>query len=123
MSFLVSIPPSTNSSEIVAILDTIDRKIELHRKKRAVLDELFRTLLHKLMTGEIRVADLDLGALPLPPTRGCHAGGSAMKKELIVALHGRFEDRAHQRRRGRILARARTAGAARLRRMAELSRR
>jgi type I restriction enzyme S subunit len=27
-----------------------------------VLDELFKSLLHKLMTGEIRVADLDLSA-------------------------------------------------------------
>lgn len=49
--------------EIVAILDAIDRKIELHRRKRDVLNELFKALLHKLMTGEIRVADLDLSAL------------------------------------------------------------
>ena len=58
--------------EIVAILDAIDRKIELHRKKRAVLEELFKALLHKLMTGEIRVDALDLSALqahaePLSP--------------------------------------------------------
>ena len=51
-------------NEIVAILDAIDRKIALHRQKRAVLEELFQSLLHKLMTGEIRVADLDLSALP-----------------------------------------------------------
>jgi type I restriction enzyme S subunit len=49
--------------EIVAVLDAIDRKIDLHKRKRAVLEELFKTLLHKLMTGEIRVADLDLTAL------------------------------------------------------------
>jgi type I restriction enzyme S subunit len=53
--------------EIVAILDAIDRKIDLHRRKRAVLDELFKALLHKLMTGEIRVADLDLSALDAKP--------------------------------------------------------
>ncbi len=41
--------------EIVAILKTIDRKIELHHRKRVVLEELFKALLHKLMTGEIRV--------------------------------------------------------------------
>ena len=46
--------------EIAAILDSIDRKIDLHRRKRAVLDDLFKTLLHKLMTGEMRVDDLDL---------------------------------------------------------------
>ena len=43
--------------EIATILDAIDRKIDLHRRKRAVLDELFKTLLHKLMTGEIRVGE------------------------------------------------------------------
>ena len=46
--------------EIVAILDAIDRKIDLHRRKRAVLDDLFKALLHKLMTGEIRVREFDL---------------------------------------------------------------
>ena len=49
--------------EIVAILDAIDKKIDLHRKKRAVLDDLFKALLHKLMTGDIRVGNLDLSAL------------------------------------------------------------
>ena len=49
--------------EIVAILDAIDRKIDLHKRKRAVLDELFKALLHRLMTGEIRVADLDLSLI------------------------------------------------------------
>lgn len=55
--------------EIVAILDAIDRKIDLHRKKRAVLEELFKALLHKLMTGEIRVDALDLAALADAPVR------------------------------------------------------
>ena len=52
--------------EIVAILDAIDRKIDLHRRKRALLDELFGSLIQKLMTGEVRVADLDLSVLPNP---------------------------------------------------------
>ncbi|MEX1154942.1 restriction endonuclease subunit S [Parvibaculum sp.] len=63
-AFPVPVPPTLDEQrEIVAILDAIDRKIDLHRRKRAVLDELFKALLHKLMTGEIRVADLDLSAL------------------------------------------------------------
>ena len=49
--------------EIVAILDTIDRKIDLHQRKRAVLDDLFKALLHNLMTGEIRVGDLDFSSI------------------------------------------------------------
>lgn len=57
------IPHLDEQREIVTILDAIDRKIDLHRQKRRVLEELFKALLHKLMTGEIRVADLDLSAL------------------------------------------------------------
>lgn len=64
-SLPLPLPSSLNEQrEIVAILDAIDRKIDLHKRKRAVLEELFQTLLHKLMTGEIRVSDLDLSALP-----------------------------------------------------------
>jgi type I restriction enzyme, S subunit len=60
----IPVPPTIDEQrDIVTILDTIDQKIDLHRRKRAVLDDLFKALLHKLMTGEIRVADLDLSAL------------------------------------------------------------
>ncbi len=52
-------PDEEQRSEIVEILDAIDRKIDLHRRKRAVLEELFKALLHKLMTEEIRVGELD----------------------------------------------------------------
>lgn len=65
---LFPLPPTLGEQqEIVAILDAIDRKIDLHKRKRAMLDELFKSLLHKLMTGEIRVADLDLSVLGRPP--------------------------------------------------------
>jgi type I restriction enzyme S subunit len=50
--------------EIITLLDALDRKITLHRQKRAVLEELFKSLLHKLITGEIRVDQLDLSVLP-----------------------------------------------------------
>ena len=56
-------PDDDQQRKIVAILDTVDRKIDLHRRKRAVLEELFKALLHKLMTGEIRVGELDLSSL------------------------------------------------------------
>ena len=53
------IPPiKDEQKEIVAVLDDIDRKIDLHLRKRAVLDDLFKALLHKLMTGEIRITEL-----------------------------------------------------------------
>jgi type I restriction enzyme S subunit len=60
----IPLPSPHEQQEIVDILDAIDRKIDLHRRKRDVLEELFKSLLHKLMTGEIRVDSLDLSALP-----------------------------------------------------------
>jgi len=59
----VPTPSLPEQREIVEILDAIDRKIELHKKKKALLEELFTSLLHKLMTGEIRADELDLSAL------------------------------------------------------------
>ena len=57
---LFPLPVLDEQREIVANLDAIDRKIDLHRRKRAVQEELFKALLHKLMTGEIRVGELNL---------------------------------------------------------------
>ena len=56
---IVPVPNLEEQRKIVVILDAIDRKISLHRKKRAALDDLFKALLHKLMMGEIHVADLE----------------------------------------------------------------
>ena len=73
-TFKIPCPPDTSEAdEIVEILHAIDQKIDLHKRKRAVLDELFKSLLHKLMTGEIRVADLDLSALLKVPVEGVAA--------------------------------------------------
>ena len=62
-SLPLPLPEMEEQRETVAVLDAIDCKIDLHLKKRAVLEELFMALLHKLMTGEIRVDELDLSAL------------------------------------------------------------
>lgn len=58
------LPPSVDEQrEIITVLDAIDSKIKIHQQKRAALDELFKSLLHKLMTGEASVSELDLSAL------------------------------------------------------------
>ena len=50
-AFPVLIPTLGEQREIVAVLDAIDRKIDLHHRKRAVLEELFKALLDKLVMG------------------------------------------------------------------------
>ncbi len=57
-AFPVPIPEKDEQKEIADILGAIDRKITIHERKRDTLQELFKTLLHELMTGQIRVADL-----------------------------------------------------------------
>jgi type I restriction enzyme S subunit len=73
-SLPLPLPPSLDEQqEIVDILDAIDSKIDLHKRKRALLEDLFKALLHKLMTGEIQLADLDLSALTKTPIEGVAA--------------------------------------------------
>lgn len=63
-NFVLPTPPSTGEADEVAeVLDALDCKINLHGRKRAVLDQLFKSLLHKLMTGEVSLEGLDLSAL------------------------------------------------------------
>lgn len=69
----VPIPEPREQREVVEILDALDRRIDLHKRKRAVLEDLFKAFLHKLMTGEIRVADLAPSALSKAPLEGVAA--------------------------------------------------
>lgn len=56
----VAMPPLEEQREVAETLSAIDLKIDLHRRKNTVLEQLFQTLLHDLMTGRIRADDLEL---------------------------------------------------------------
>ena len=59
--FTFGLPIDTDEQhDIAAALATIDRKLAHHQRKRAVLNDLFQTTLHQLMTAQIRVTDLDI---------------------------------------------------------------
>ncbi|MBN1328584.1 MAG: restriction endonuclease subunit S [Candidatus Heimdallarchaeota archaeon] len=58
--FKIPYPNITIQKEVSMIINTIDLKIEKEENKKQALEELFRTLLTKLMAGEIRVNNLDL---------------------------------------------------------------
>lgn len=59
-SFKVPQADPDEQKEIANILQTIDRKISVHERKRAALSDLFQTLLNQLMTAQIRVDKLDI---------------------------------------------------------------
>jgi type I restriction enzyme, S subunit len=52
--FSIPLPSIKEQDEIVEALDVVDLKTESHRRKHATLSDLFRTLLHQLMTGQTR---------------------------------------------------------------------
>jgi type I restriction enzyme S subunit len=56
---LVPVPSLEEQDEIDSALATVQRKIALITAKKEILTALFRTLLHQLMTAQIRVPDLD----------------------------------------------------------------
>ena len=71
--------------EIDVALATVQRKVALIEARKENLTDLFRTLLHQLMTAQIRVNDLDLDEiLPLPVTEigdGVALDANALVKE------------------------------------------
>ena len=58
--FVIPKPMEKEQEQIVQIFRTIDEKIELHTANKSTLQDLFKTMLNKLMTGKIRVKDLGI---------------------------------------------------------------
>jgi len=58
--FKISLPNYCIQKKISEILFFLDQKIESEQSKKQALDQLFKSLLHNLMTGKIRVNHLEL---------------------------------------------------------------
>lgn len=56
----IIIPSKGEQKQIASIFETIYKKIEIEKRKKVVFQELFKTMLHKLMTGEIRLKDVEV---------------------------------------------------------------
>ncbi len=57
-AFPTLIPDINTQKRIAESLSAVDKKIEAEENKKKALDALFKTLLHDLMTGKLRVKDL-----------------------------------------------------------------
>jgi type I restriction enzyme S subunit len=53
--FMIPFPSPQEQEQIASILSSVDSKIETEERKRESLDELFKSMLHNLMTAKIRV--------------------------------------------------------------------
>jgi type I restriction enzyme, S subunit len=56
----VPLPKIDEQQEIGKVFASLDGKINLAQKKVSLLEELFRTLLHQLMTGQTRVNEMTI---------------------------------------------------------------
>jgi type I restriction enzyme S subunit len=67
----IPLPPLSEQREIAAQLAAVDAKLAAEESRRAALAALFQSLLHHLMTGQVRVP-LECGgkrsATPLSPS-------------------------------------------------------
>lgn len=65
-TMLVPVPAIDEQEEIARALALIDTKSSSARAKQSALQDLFRTLLHDLMTAKVRISHLDLPIAQLP---------------------------------------------------------
>jgi len=56
----IPLPPLEEQKQIAHILSVVDKKIEVEQKRKQVLKALFKTMLHKLMSGEIRLKEVEI---------------------------------------------------------------
>lgn len=54
------LPPLSEQREIARILGAVDKKLQAEEARKQALEALFKTLLHNLMTGKIRVNNISL---------------------------------------------------------------
>jgi len=59
-SVLVPVPDLREQDKIVRTIDLVGRKLVVHESKKSAFQDLFKTTLNKLMTGDIRVGNLDI---------------------------------------------------------------
>lgn len=61
-SALVPVPPIQEQQQITYMLTSADKKVVVEEKRKASLQTLFRTMLHHLMTGKVRVTNPEVTA-------------------------------------------------------------
>jgi restriction endonuclease S subunit len=57
-NLLIPFPATTEQQQIASILSGIDKRIDAEEQRKEALEQLFKSLLHNLMSAKIRVKDL-----------------------------------------------------------------
>jgi len=64
-TYPIPVPSLEEQEEITTVFTALDTKENFHQRKHTALTALFRTLLHQLMTAQIRIHNLDLPEMQL----------------------------------------------------------
>ncbi len=59
-TYTIPLPPIEEQKQIAHIFSTLDKKIEIEKRRKEVLKRLFKTMLQKLMSGEIRLKGVEI---------------------------------------------------------------
>jgi type I restriction enzyme S subunit len=59
-SISLPLPPLSEQQEIAEILQTIDQKIEIEKRKKELYEELFKTMLNKIINQEVEVENFEV---------------------------------------------------------------
>jgi type I restriction enzyme S subunit len=59
-NFKIPLPTLPEQQEIAEILQTVDQKIEIDKKKKELYEELFKTILNKIMSQEIDIEKIEI---------------------------------------------------------------
>lgn len=60
-SLKIALPPLDEQKEIASTLQAVDKKLEIENAKRDYFSHLFKTMLNNLMTGQVRIKDINFG--------------------------------------------------------------
>lgn len=60
LQFQIPLPPLSEQKKIASTLSKIDERIRNYEEQKQALQDLFKAMLHKLMTGQIRAHNLDI---------------------------------------------------------------
>jgi len=59
-SFDIPLPPLPEQQKIAEILSSVDEKIQKEEERKKALENLFKSMLHNLMTGKIRIKKMEV---------------------------------------------------------------
>lgn len=56
----IFLPPASDQTKMVVALASADRKLEIEENRKAAIQSLFKTMLHHLLSGKVRVKDTEV---------------------------------------------------------------